>query len=56
MTASGLTSRQEWAMNHLCRCTCGSWQIVTHVELTRRAEGFPPAPCTHIRARAMEAS
>ena len=53
---NGLTSRQAWTHEHIARCTCGSWQVITHVELVRRAEGFTPAPCPHIHTQAMEAS
>jgi hypothetical protein len=53
---TGLTTRQAWCLQHIARCSCGSWQVITHVELVRRAEGFPPAPCPHIRTLAMEAS
>jgi hypothetical protein len=49
---SGLTARQQWDHDHIARCEgCGTWEIVTDIELRMRAAEQWPAfvgPCTHI--------
>ena len=48
---SGLTSRQQWRHDHIARCTCcGSWEIVTDIELRMRAAELWPQldHCEHL--------
>lgn len=52
---NGLTSRQQWTLDHVARCTCGSWMVLTDRQLRALAEDFRP-PCPHINHAAMEAS
>lgn len=47
---SGLTSRQQWIHDHITRCTCGAWTVLTDKQLR---DGHV-APCTHVTAAAME--
>lgn len=47
---SGLTSRQQWAHDHLDRCPgCGAWELITETERTFRELGIHarPAICKH---------
>ena len=48
---SGLTSRQQWTHDHIVRCTCGAWTVVTDQQL--RAGDHT---CPHISAASMEAA
>ena len=52
---SGLTAQQQWTHDHLARCTCGAWIVLTEHQLTRLAHDERPA-CTHINPAAMEAA
>lgn len=48
---SGLDSMQQWTHDHIVRCpTCGSWEVVMHLELLLRAadKAGPKAMCAHI--------
>lgn len=47
---NGLTSRQQWGLEHIVRCTCGSWLMVHDWQL----HNDTPPDCPHIRAAAME--
>ena len=49
---NGLTSRQAWTLEHIARCTCGSWTVITEWQLKSTT---PPA-CTHLNPAAMEAT
>jgi hypothetical protein len=46
---TGLTSRQAWTLEHIARCTCGSWMVLTDRQLTATDK---PA-CPHINPDAM---
>lgn len=46
---NGLTSRQEWTHDHIARCTCGSWVVLTD----RQTKSASPVTCTHINPAAM---
>lgn len=52
---NGLTSRQAWTHEHITRCTCGSWVVISEWERIQLADDIRPA-CPHITATAMEAS
>lgn len=48
---SGLTSSQQWRLDHIDRCpTCGAWELITERELTFRQLGIHAVPtiCHHI--------
>lgn len=49
---TGLTSRQAYALEHIVRCTCGSWMLVTDPELHElTAAGYVADPvCRHFSA------
>ena len=47
---SGLTSKQQWTHDHITRCTCGTWHVITHRQLT----GHTPTTCHHTNPAAME--
>ena len=49
---TGLTSRQAYALEHIVRCTCGSWMLVTDPELRLlTAAGYVADPvCRHFSA------
>lgn len=47
---NGLTSRQAWTLEHITRCTCGSWTVTTEWQ----AKSAAPYACPHINAAAME--
>ena len=47
---SGLTSRQQWTHDHIVRCTCGAWIVVTDQQL----RAGQPAACSHVEPAAME--
>lgn len=49
---TGLTSRQAYALEHIVRCTCGSWMLVTDPELRLlAAAGYVADPvCRHFSA------
>ena len=49
---TGLTSRQAYALEHIVRCTCGSWMLVTDPELRElTAAGYVADPvCRHFSA------
>lgn len=46
---TGLTTRQAYALEHIVRCTCGSWMLVTDPELREvTAVGYVADPvCRH---------
>lgn len=52
---NGLTSRQEWTHEHIVRCTCGSWLVITDWQLKQLADDTRPV-CPHINPTAMEAA
>ena len=46
---SGLTSRQQWGLEHITRCPCcGTWELITEREQAMRDLGLNPATCHHI--------
>lgn len=53
---SGLTSRQQWAHDHIARCTCGSWVVLTDEQAKRLARYDEHPVCRHATAMAMEAA
>lgn len=53
---SGLTSRQQWTHDHIARCTCGSWVVLTDAQATRLASHDEHPQCRHVTATAMEAA
>jgi len=52
---SGLTSAQQWTHDHLVRCTCGAWMVVTHQTLTRITETDTHPECPHATHHETEA-
>jgi len=52
---NGLTSRQAWTHEHIARCSCGSWMVVTDRQLHALNNDIHPT-CPHITPAAMEAS
>lgn len=50
---SGLTSQQQWTHDHISRCTCGSWVVLTEWQRRQLADDVRPA-CPHINPAAME--
>ena len=50
---NGLTSQQQWALNHITRCTCGSWLLITEHQLWELRRDRRPE-CPHINPAAME--
>ena len=49
----GLTSQQAWTHEHIVRCTCGAWLVVTEHELRARAAETTTTTCPHINPAAM---
>lgn len=49
---SGLTTIQQWRHDHIIRCTCGAWLMVSH----RQLEGHAPVACPHIDPDIIEES
>jgi len=46
---SGLTTRQQWAHDHIARCPCcGSWELITETERAMRELNLNPRTCHHI--------
>jgi len=48
---NGLTSRQQWTHDHITRCSCGAWIVLTDKQLRTGDH-----TCPHITATAMEAA
>lgn len=48
--ARGLTSQQAWTHDHIRRCTCGAWTVVTDREahLIAGQNYIPPDVCKHL--------
>jgi len=51
---SGLTSTQQWTLDHIARCTCGSWMVLTQWQRWELAHNDRQPACTHINPAAME--
>jgi len=45
----GLTTKQQWTHEHIARCTCGAWVVLTEREMKALAEDFErPDFCKHL--------
>lgn len=50
---SGLTSRQQWTLDRITRCTCGSWLVLAEWQMEQLRNDIRPA-CPHVTAESME--
>lgn len=51
---TGLTTTQQWTHDHITRCTCGSWLLITERQRWELAHNDQRPACPHINAAAME--
>ena len=49
---NGLTSQQQWTLDHITRCTCGSWMVLAHWQLAQLRDDVRPV-CPHVNPAAM---
>jgi len=48
----GLTTKQQWTHEHITRCTCGAWVVLTEREMKALAQDDErPDFCKHLNTK-----